>query len=84
MKAARRGSWTCGATSLRNTGPTRVRQPSREVTVGNDSYTNQYGTTFVMVFAIADWIADDGTTLLSMVGPARRRADGRAEANLPF
>ena len=50
------------------------------VTVGSDSYTNSYGTTFVMMFAIADWIADDGTTLLSTIGPATAPLTGRAEA----
>ena len=48
------------------------------MTVGTDSYTNQYGTTFVMTFAIEDWIADDGATLLSTVDPARAAADAAA------
>jgi hypothetical protein len=37
------------------------------VRVGPDSYTNQYGTTFVMTYDVGDWLSDDGTTLLSTV-----------------
>jgi hypothetical protein len=54
------------------------------VTIGNDSYTNSYGTTFVMVFAIVNWIADDGATLLSTVDPAPTPLTSGAAADLPF
>jgi hypothetical protein len=35
------------------------------VSVGPDSYTNQYGTTFCLAYTVKDWLGDDGATLLS-------------------
>jgi hypothetical protein len=37
-----------------------------------------------MVFAIEDWIADDGATLLSTVGPAPAGLTEGAETDIPF
>jgi hypothetical protein len=49
-----------------------------------DSYTNSFGTTFVLVYRIEDWIANDGATLLSTVDPAPAPLTGGAAAAVPF
>ena len=54
------------------------------VRVGVDHYENQFGTTFVVIYEIRAWIADDGTTLLSKVDPAPTPLPGGAEAERPF
>lgn len=48
----------------------------------SDSFTNSYGTTFVLTYDIVDWLHDDGTTLLSQVQDTPRV--GNAAAELPF